>query len=78
MKKFLAFLIILLCLVQQYSVGVNTPVSCFPPVSVAGSDFYTYFADRTMRIDYRHSGDDKTESFEMAKIASEGSWAGRT
>ena len=79
MTKYFSVFAGLLCMAFQANSGANTLFHYSSNDSLlVKSDFYTYFADRTMRIDYRHSGDDKTESFEMAKIASEGSWAGRT
>lgn len=42
------------------------------------SSFDKYFIDKTMRVDYIHTGDVKGEKFELAKIYPEGVWAGKT
>ena len=42
------------------------------------SIFDKYFIDKTMRVDYIHTGDVKGEKFELAKIYPEGIWAGKT
>ncbi|MGE0079339.1 MAG: M64 family metallopeptidase [Bacteroidales bacterium] len=41
-------------------------------------DFESYFVDKTMRVDYIHTGDVKNEKFELAKTFPEGAWAGKT
>jgi hypothetical protein len=38
--------------------------------------FDEYFTDRTMRIDYFHTGDAKSEVYSLDKIYRQGSWAG--
>ena len=43
------------------------------PAAIAFDDF---FVDRTMRVDYFHSGDDKREFFSVDQIYDQGIWAG--
>ena len=38
--------------------------------------FDQYFEDRTLRIDYYHTGDAKSEIFSLDRIYSQGAWAG--
>ncbi len=42
-----------------------------------GVAFSTYFEDKTMRVDYLHSGTSQTESFTLYGIKNEGPWGGR-
>lgn len=46
------------------------------PVAQALPGFDDWFVDRTMRIDYFHSGDVKREFFSIDQIYDQGSWAG--
>jgi hypothetical protein len=39
-------------------------------------DFDQYFADQTLRIDYFHTGDAKSELYSLDKIYRQGTWAG--
>jgi len=39
-------------------------------------DFSTFFVNQTLRIDYFHTGDAKTEVFALDKIYRQGEWAG--
>ena len=39
-------------------------------------DFSTYFLDKTMRLDYFHSGTAKEEHFATDRIVSDGIWSG--
>ncbi len=38
--------------------------------------FTEYFIDKTMRVDYFHTGTDKSESFALDRIVSDGPWPG--
>ncbi|MBN1791230.1 MAG: hypothetical protein JW830_12080 [Bacteroidales bacterium] len=52
---------------------------CFLPVSMqaqSNADFDRYFEDQTLRIDYYHTGDAKSEIFSMDRIYKQGTWAG--
>lgn len=39
-------------------------------------NFDEYFVDKTLRIDYYHTGDAKTEFFALDKVYNQGTWAG--
>jgi len=39
-------------------------------------DFNRYFVDRTMRVDYYHTGDATTELISLDRVVSDGPWAG--
>ncbi|MFC2141046.1 peptidase M64 N-terminal domain-containing protein [Acidobacteriota bacterium] len=65
MKKriFLVFCLFCLCLI--------------PFASIQGSiKFDDYFEDKTMRLDYFHSGNAKEEHFAVDRILSDGKWGG--
>ena len=47
-------------------------------VAQADVDFDTFFVDRTMRVDYFHTGGLGTEVFAQDQIVSDGDWAGST
>jgi len=46
------------------------------PGIVSAGDFEKYFSDRTLRVDYHHSGSGGTESFSLDQLHEEGPWAG--
>ncbi len=50
----------------------------FASCSLLGSDgdFYKYFNDKTMRVDYFHSGTVTEEHFSVDRILSDGEWGG--
>jgi hypothetical protein len=51
----------------------------FIPVQVIDEGnvtFEKFFADKTMRVDYFHFGTDKTESFALDRVVSDGPWPG--
>ena len=50
----------------------------FPVIILAqyGEEFDKYFIDKTMRIDYLHIGDNKTELITIDHIYQYGMWAG--
>lgn len=79
------YLIALLFLAGCWSVEqpaadtVNAPVNDVAQVQVIDEGnvaFDQYFTDKTMRVDYFHSGTDKTESFAIDRIVSDGPWPG--
>ena len=56
-------------------------ILAFTSVLIYSQDFLLfedYFTNETMRIDYHHIGDSKTELFTIDKIYQYGTWAGRT
>ncbi len=59
--KNLLFLMLLLPLVSNAQKTVN---------------FDRYFTDQTLRIDYFHTGDAKSEIYSLDKIYRQGTWAG--
>ena len=62
MKRFLAFLIVLL-------------IPVFLPAQSA-NQFGEYFLDKTMRVDYFHIGDAKEELITLDQVYEQGAWAG--
>ncbi len=44
----------------------------------AGPDFNKYFVDKTLRIDYYHTGNNKQELVTLDKLFDQGTWAGST
>ena len=46
--------------------------------SLAGQSFDKFFIDKTMRIDYYHTGTKGTETISLDRIYEEGMWAGST
>ena len=64
--------------VKQQSVTVKTD-STKTEIQVVDNGnvaFEQYFNDKTMRLDYNHSGTSKEEHFAVDRIVSDGSWAG--
>jgi hypothetical protein len=58
---------------------VNEPMKDLAQVQVINEGnvaYDQYFTDKTMRVDYFHSGTDKTESFAIDRIVSDGPWPG--
>jgi hypothetical protein len=82
MKKMLScfMFIIMFCSCRQ-SVNVSTPKLSDKPsdiqaVNKGNVDFITYFTDKTMRLDYFHSGTATEEHFSKDRIVSDGVWSG--
>lgn len=48
----------------------------FIGLSVSAQHFESYFENKTLRIDYQHIGDAKSESFEMKQFHAGGEWTG--
>jgi hypothetical protein len=46
------------------------------PGGARSPDFNRYFVDRTMRVDYYHTGDATTELISLDRVVSDGPWAG--
>ncbi len=44
--------------------------------TLAASDFQSTFSDRTLRVDYYHTGTKGVESFSLDQVYEEGAWAG--
>ncbi len=45
-------------------------------VTLAANDFTSTFSDRTLRVDYYHTGTKGVESFSLDQVYEEGDWAG--
>jgi hypothetical protein len=45
-------------------------------ISINAAEFNHYFKDKTMRVDYFHSGTATEEHFAIDRIVSDGAWAG--
>jgi len=46
------------------------------PAAQSVADFDAFFVDKTMRVDYYHSGDAKTEAVTLDRVFEQGIWAG--
>jgi hypothetical protein len=59
---------------------VNKPVtkidSSITAINKGDVDFNTYFVEKTMRMDYFHTGNAKEEKFAIDKVLSDGIWGG--
>ncbi|MCB0806108.1 MAG: hypothetical protein KDC05_09950, partial [Bacteroidales bacterium] len=64
MKKILILILFFALLVQANSQKVST------------IDYKTWFDNKTMRVDYFHSGTADEEHFAIDRIVNDGSWAG--
>ena len=54
-------------------------LACLPPATLlADESFEGHFVDRTMRVDYFHTGGMGEEIFSLDEIVSDGPWAGST
>lgn len=49
-----------------------------PAVAQPGPDFDRYFIDKTLRVDYYHTGDSQKELITLDRIYEQGTWAGST
>jgi hypothetical protein len=82
MKKVLPFLFILLIVFscRQNENRSTVPVQVLPVeiqiVNNGNVDFTRYFLDKTMRLDFFHSGTAKEEHFATDRIVSDGIWSG--
>ncbi len=56
----------------------STPAAAAEIVAVNNGDvsFGSYFADKTMRLDFFHTGNSKEEMFAVDKVLSDGPWGG--
>lgn len=81
MKKFILIFIALIALFSCNSkkpVGNEQVAQTQFPVSVNKGDveFSSYFEEKTMRLDYFHTGNSEEEMFAVDKVLSDGAWAG--
>jgi len=82
MKKHIYFLMLVLIIagcntpVQQESVEVKPEPAIIHAIDKGSVSFDDYFLDKTMRLDYFHSGTSKEEHFAQDKIVSDGPWPG--
>ena len=81
MKKivYLIGIALLLGCTQHKTSQKNTEKNKTPEVQVENTgnvDFAAYFSDRTMRVDYYHSGNAGEEHFAASQIVNDGPWSG--
>lgn len=62
--------------VQQQQNQETKKDSAITVINQGDVDFDTYFADKTMRFDYFHTGNSSDEKFALDKVLSDGAWAG--
>ncbi|MBI5475509.1 MAG: peptidase M64 [Ignavibacteriales bacterium] len=60
---------------MKFSAFITIIFLLFPEISIS-QDFDKYFVDKTMRIDYYHTGTKGTETIALDKIYDEGRWSG--
>ena len=75
------FLFILACTAPEKpstenTAGKSPAVAQVQVIDEGNVAFGDYFSDKTMRVDYFHSGTEKTESFAVGQIVSDGPWPG--
>jgi hypothetical protein len=56
--------------------SINRPASPMAPNDDENVKFENFFLDKTMRVDYYHSGTSKEEHFAIDQIVSDGKWPG--
>ncbi len=61
---------------QQKTEVKNTTASGINVVNNGDVDFGSYFLDKTMRMDYFHTGNANEEQFAVDKVLSDGAWSG--
>lgn len=82
MKKFLLLIlsitIFLACAPEQkeQKKDEDQKISEINVINKGSVDFETFFKNKTMRLDYFHTGNSKTEHFAIDKILSDGQWYG--
>jgi hypothetical protein len=81
MKKFIFFACVVFCLYSCMQGNKKsetlTAQEAYPEVKDKGNqDFGKYFLDKTLRLDYNHSGKAKEEHFATDRIVSDGIWPG--
>lgn len=47
-------------------------------LAAEGNEFFHWFEDKTLRVDYVHCGDGREEEIGLAALIEEGAWSGRT
>lgn len=77
---FLAFLIFASCATEpkENPAGTTNPavINAFQVIKKGNQDFNVWFLDKTMRVDYFHSGTATEEHFSPDRTVSDGPWAG--
>ena len=84
MKRLFLISVCLFCLLSMTATAQNTAVQLQQPnIAMTSADddaisFDQYFLDKTMRLDYYHSGTSREEHFSIDQIVSDGKWPGST
>jgi hypothetical protein len=82
MKKFLLFLSIFLIVIscknadKENSAAIKISFDTVRIINNGNVDFGNYFIDKTMRLDYFHSGTAAEEHFATDRVVSDGIWSG--
>ena len=82
MKKLLLFLSVVLIVIsckntdKENSNGISISFDTIRIINSGNVDFGSYFIDRTMRLDYFHSGTATEEHFATDRVVSDGIWSG--
>jgi hypothetical protein len=82
MKKLLLFMSIVLLVIsckntdKENSTGISISFDTIRIINNGNVDFGNYFIDRTMRLDYFHSGTAAEEHFATDRVVSDGIWSG--
>ena len=82
MIKLLLFLSIVLIVIsckntdKENSAGISKSFDTIRIINNGDVDFASYFIDRTMRLDYFHSGTSTEEHFATDRVVSDGIWSG--
>ncbi|MBK9391120.1 MAG: peptidase M64 [Bacteroidetes bacterium] len=61
---------------NKSTIGVEPKTDSISIINNGNVDFFRYFADKTMRLDYYHSGNATEEHFATDRIVSDGIWSG--
>ena len=61
---------------QNVSDPVTSSITPMALIEEGNVNYETYFLDKTMRVDYFHSGTSKEEHFSIDQIVSDGKWPG--
>lgn len=69
-------LLLLATTVLLLSCATGSKVAKVEPVADAAVDYSSCFTGKTMRYDFHHAGDSKTEFYYFDKLIREGDWAG--
>jgi IgA Peptidase M64. len=81
MRQTLILVVIAIAVVgcaQKKPASNNQPknIDTIATINRGNVDFKTYFTDKTMRLDYYHTGNEKREHFAIDQVMNDGVWSG--